>query len=65
MQDAKATVRAILDDLPDDCSLADVAYRIHLHQAIEASLEDVDAGRVVPHRRALRELRARWANPEE
>jgi hypothetical protein len=43
--EAKATVRALLDRLPDDCTLEDVLYHLYVLQRVEAGVADADAGR--------------------
>lgn len=60
MQPAKATVREVLDRLPDDCSLEDVMYHLYVVQKVSRGLADVESGRTVPHETAMRELRAKW-----
>lgn len=57
---AKDKVRALLDSLPDDCSLADVQYHIYVLQALAAGEADEEAGRVVPHEQVEAELRRKW-----
>jgi hypothetical protein len=57
---AKETVRALLDRLPDDCSLDDVLYHLYVVQAIGEGLEDVAAGRVIPHDEVAAGLRRKW-----
>jgi len=60
MQAAKDTVREILDRLPEDCSLEDVIYQLHVVQSVHRGLADVDAGKTIPHDAAMKELRDRW-----
>jgi predicted transcriptional regulator len=57
MPSAKATVRAVLDQLPDDCSMEDVLYRLYVVQKVKAGLADVDADRLVPHEQVADEIR--------
>ena len=38
MQPAKATVRELLDRLPDDCSLDDILYHLYVVQKVGAGL---------------------------
>lgn len=57
---AKETVRALLDRLPDDCSLDDVLYHLYVVQAVGEGLADTEAGRVIPHDQVAAELRRRW-----
>ena len=56
----KETVRALLDRLPDDCSLDDVQYHLYVVQAVERGVEDSQAGRVVPHEQVAADLRRKW-----
>ena len=57
---AKETVRALLDRLPDDCSLDDVLYHLYVVQAVGEGLSDTAAGRVMPHDEVAAELRRKW-----
>jgi predicted transcriptional regulator len=56
----KDTVRALLDRLPDDCSLEDVLYHLYVVQAIERGLADSEAGRVISHEQVVAEMRRKW-----
>lgn len=56
----KDTVRALLDRLPDDCSLEDVQYHLYVVQAIERGLADSDAGRLISHEQMVAEMRRKW-----
>ena len=57
---AKDTVRALLDRLPDDCSLDDVQYHLYVVQAVGGGLADGEAGRVIPHEQVAADLRRKW-----
>jgi predicted transcriptional regulator len=46
---AKQTVRDVLKQLPDNCSLEDVQYQLYLRQKLEKSRRAAAEGRVVPH----------------
>ncbi len=56
----KDTVRALLDRLPNDCSLDDVLYHLYVVQAVDRGLADGAAGRVIPHEQVAAELRRKW-----
>lgn len=56
----KEQVRELLDRLPDDCSLDDVLYHLHVVQQIERGLADVEAGRTVPHEEVAESLSRKW-----
>ena len=57
---AKDAVRALLDRLPDDCTLDDVLYHLYIIQAVEQGLADAAAGRTIPHEQVAAELRRKW-----
>ena len=56
----KDKVRALLDRLPEDCSLDDVQYHLYVLQALARGEEDEEAGRVIPHEQVAAELRRKW-----
>ena len=56
----KETVLAVLERLPDDCTLEDVQYQLYVNQAIVNGHADIIAGRVVPHEQVEAELRRKW-----
>lgn len=57
---AKETVRALLDRLPDDCSLDDVLYHLYVVHAVGRGLADDEAGRIIPNEQAAADLRRKW-----
>ena len=57
---AKETVRALLDRLPDDCTMDDVLYHLYVVQAVVEGVSDADAGRVIPHEQVAADLRRKW-----
>lgn len=56
----KETVRALLDRLPENCTLDDVLYHLYVLQSIERGRADIEAGRTIPHEEVERELRKKW-----
>ncbi len=60
---AKDTVRALLDRLPDDCSLDDVQYHLYVVQAVGRGLADGEVGRRIPHEQVTADLRRKWQQP--
>ena len=58
--EAKQTVRALLDRLPDDCSVEDVLYHLYVLQAVERGQADAAAGRTIPHEEVERAMRRKW-----
>lgn len=65
MQHVKETVRSLLDQLPDNCSLDDVLYHLYVIQAVEQGRADARAGRMIPHDEVARELRRKWRADRE
>jgi hypothetical protein len=57
---AKDKVRALLDRLPDDCSLDEVQYHLYVVQAALQGEADERIGRVVSHEQVAAELRRKW-----
>jgi predicted transcriptional regulator len=55
--EVKQAVRALLDRLPDDCSVDDVLYRLYVLQAVARGQADVAAGRTIPHEEVEQTLR--------
>ena len=58
--DTKDTVRALLERLPDDCTIEDVLYHLYVLQEIEHGRADVVADRTIPHSQVADELRRKW-----
>ena len=58
--ETKETVRALLDRLPDDCSIDDVLYHLYVIQAIENGQADSRAGRMMSHQQVADTLRRKW-----
>ncbi len=58
--DSKAAVKALLDRLPDDCSIEDILYHLYVLQQVELGLADAAAGRVMSHDEVKNELRRKW-----
>jgi hypothetical protein len=58
--EAKQRVRALLDKLPDDCTLEDVLYHLYVLGRLAQGLSEADAGKLIPHEQVEQELRQRW-----
>jgi hypothetical protein len=56
----KDKVRALLEQLPDDCSLDDVQYHLYVVQAVARGETDEREGRTTPHDQVEAELRRKW-----
>jgi predicted transcriptional regulator len=56
----KDAVRALLDRLPEDCSLEDVQYHLYVLRAVETGEADFESGRTIPHEHVEAEMRRKW-----
>ena len=54
--DVKREARRLVDRLPQDATWDDLMYEIYVRQAIEAGLEDSEAGRTID----VKEVRAKF-----
>jgi hypothetical protein len=59
MASPKQVAREILDSLPDDCSLEEIQYRLHVRQMIEEGREDVRRGDIASQHEIEQDLE-RW-----
>ncbi len=59
MATSKETVRAVLDQMPDDCSLEDVQYQLYLRQKLDRSRQAAAEGRLVSHA-GVKERLSKW-----
>jgi len=58
--ETKNAVRALLERLPDDCTIEDVLYHLYVLQEVEQGRADSAAGRTIPHAQVADELRRKW-----
>jgi predicted transcriptional regulator len=58
-RDLKQEAHRLVDQLPPDASWDDLMYEVYVRQAVEAGLEDVEAGRVLTQAEAVAQLRPR------
>ena len=56
----KETVRAVLDRLPENCSIDDVLYHLYVAQAVSRGDTDVAEGRTLSHASVAALLRRKW-----
>ena len=56
MPDVKQEARHLIDSLPEGATWDDLMYTIYVRQAVEAGLEDSEAGRVLD----VNEVRAKF-----
>ena len=63
MATPKQLAQEVLDSLPEDSSLEEIAYRLYVRPSVEQGMRDLDAGRTLPHEQVLREA-AEWLNKQ-
>lgn len=56
MSSVKEAARQIIDNLPDQATWDDLMYEIYVKQKIESGLDDIEAGRTIPHDQVKAEL---------
>lgn len=59
MSSAKTTIRRIVKDLPENCTLEDVQYQLYLAQKVQRGLQSIREGRGIPHTQAKQRL-SKW-----
>lgn len=57
----KQILQQLIDELPDDATIADVQYRLYIFDAVNRGRDEVAAGSGIPHAQVARELRAKWS----
>jgi predicted transcriptional regulator len=58
--ETKDAVRALLERLPDDCTIEDVLYHLYVLQEVEQGRADIATGHTIPHSEVTDELRRKW-----
>ncbi len=58
MSTAKEEARRLLDRIPDTATWDDFMYEFYVRQKVEASLDQMEAGEVVPHEEVEQWLRS-------
>ena len=49
MSIAKKEAKRLLDNIPENATWDDIMYEFYVRQKVEAALEEMEAGEVVPH----------------
>lgn len=56
----KQILKLLIDELPDDATIADVQYRLYIIDAVNRGRDEIAAGSGIPHAQVASELRAKW-----
>jgi predicted transcriptional regulator len=59
MSTAKEEVKALLQTLPDDCSLEDIQYHLYVIEKVRNGLEEADSQGTVPQEEVEHRL-SKW-----
>ena len=62
MLTAKESVRKLLDELPDDCTLEDIQYQLYVIEKIKHGLEQAESGETIPHDEVKKKYE-KWLEP--
>ena len=62
MQILKSQIEVLLRELPDKVDIDDVMYRIYLLKKIEAGETDINEGKMLSHKDAIKRLSKKWRN---
>ncbi len=57
----KQILKQLIDELPDDATIADVQYRLYLIDAVQRGRGEIAAGEGIPHATVAAELKAKWS----
>lgn len=61
---AKEIALRIIQQMPDDASLEDIMHQLHFRTSVDAGLEELREGKVVPHAEVVADLKRRLATGE-
>lgn len=56
----KQILQQLLDELPDDATIAEVQYRLYVIDAVNRGRDEIASGAGIPHEQVAAELRAKW-----
>jgi hypothetical protein len=57
----KQILQQLIGELPDDATIADVQYRLHVIDAVTRGRDEIAAGAGIPHAPVAAELSAKWS----
>lgn len=57
----KQILQQLIDELPDDATIAEVQYRLYVIDAVNRGRDEIAAGGGIPHTQVVAELRAKWS----
>jgi hypothetical protein len=60
----KQILKQLIEELPDDATIADVQYRLSIIDAVNRGRDEI-SGAGIPHAQVAAELRAKWGRRTE
>ncbi|MCI3920587.1 hypothetical protein MO973_10115 [Paenibacillus sp. TRM 82003] len=57
----KAEVIKLIQELPENATLEDILYKIHVKAKIEEGLKEIEEGKGIPHEEAMERI-SNWLN---
>jgi plasmid stabilization system protein ParE len=61
----KRILKHLIDDLPDDATIADVQYRLYIIDAVNRGRDEIASGAGFPHEQVADEMRTKWGRARE
>jgi DNA-binding phage protein len=61
----KQILQHLIDDLPDDATIADVQYRLHVIESVNRGRAEIASGAGISHEQVADEMRAKWGRGRE
>ena len=61
----KQILKQLIDELPDDATIADVQYHLYIIDAVNRGRDEIASGSGIPQARVAAELRAKWGRDSE
>jgi hypothetical protein len=60
----KQILKRLIDDLPEDATIADVQYRLYIIE-VSRGRDEIASGAGIPHEQLADELRAKWGRARD
>ena len=57
----KGEVIKLIQELPEDATMEDILYKLHVRARIEEGLSELNEGKGIPHNEAMEKI-SKWLN---
>jgi predicted transcriptional regulator len=61
----KQILKDLIDDLPENATIADVQYRLYIIDAVNRGRDEIASGAGIPHEQVANAMRAKWGRGQE